>query len=152
MAEWLSREALSFLPYTELINKGAQVIGVSDHLASDLPSLMRYAQSGKLSFRESALRFVDLDAAQKLSRAPRAESNGSTPPWMRSKAQPTTSAGPSRSDTLTSGRQSRPSSARERNLIVPCAEPTKAPGREVGAARFGRVLRNQHVLSHALTS
>ena len=60
----LSREALSFLPYTELINKEAEVIGVSDHLASELPSLMSYAQSGKLTFPESALRLVDLDAAQ----------------------------------------------------------------------------------------
>ncbi len=60
----LSRESMSFLPYTELINKEAEVIGVSDHLASELPALMRYAQSGKLTFPESALRFVDLDAAQ----------------------------------------------------------------------------------------
>jgi len=60
----LSREALSLLPYTELINKEAEVIGVSDHLASELPSLMRYAQSGKLTFPDSALRSVDLDAAQ----------------------------------------------------------------------------------------
>ena len=60
----LSRDALSFLPYTELINKEAEVIGVSDHLASELPSLMRYAQSGKLTFSDSALRFVDLEAAQ----------------------------------------------------------------------------------------
>ena len=62
-----SREALSFLPYTELINKEAEVIGVSDHLASELPSLMRYVQRGKLTFPESALCFVDLDAAQNLS-------------------------------------------------------------------------------------
>ncbi|MBA3272646.1 MAG: alcohol dehydrogenase catalytic domain-containing protein [Chthoniobacterales bacterium] len=60
----LSRESLSLLPYSELINKEAEVIGVSDHLASELPSLMRYAQSGKLTFPESALRFVDLDATQ----------------------------------------------------------------------------------------
>ena len=60
----LSREALSFLPYTELINKEAEVIGVSDHLASEFPSLMRYAQTGRLTFPDSALRFVDLDAAQ----------------------------------------------------------------------------------------
>ena len=60
----LSRESMSFVPYTELINKEAEVIGVSDHLASELPSLMRYAQSGKLKFPESALRFVDLDATQ----------------------------------------------------------------------------------------
>ncbi len=60
----LSRESISFRPYTELINKEAEVIGVSDHLASELPTLMRYAQSGKLTFSESALRFVDLEAAQ----------------------------------------------------------------------------------------
>ena len=60
----LSRETLSFLPYTDLINKEAEVIGVSDHLASEFPSLMRYAQTGKLTFPESTLRFVDLDAAQ----------------------------------------------------------------------------------------
>lgn len=60
----LSREALSFIPYTELINKEAEVIGVSDHLASELPLLMHYAQIGKLTFPESALRFVALDAAE----------------------------------------------------------------------------------------
>ena len=60
----LSRETMSFIPYTELINKEAEVIGVSDHLASEFPALMRYAQSGKLTFPESALRYVDLDAAQ----------------------------------------------------------------------------------------
>ena len=60
----LSRESMSFVPYTELINKEVEIIGVSDHLASELPSLMRYAQKGKLTFPESALRFVDLDAAQ----------------------------------------------------------------------------------------
>ena len=60
----LSRDAMSFIPYTELINKEAEVIGVSDHLASELPALMQYAQNGKLTFPESALRFVDLDAGQ----------------------------------------------------------------------------------------
>ena len=60
----LSRESMSFIPYTELINKEAEVIGVSDHLASEFPSLVRYARNGQLTFPESALRFVDLDAAQ----------------------------------------------------------------------------------------
>ncbi|MDQ3313913.1 MAG: zinc-binding dehydrogenase [Verrucomicrobiota bacterium] len=60
----LSRESISFRPYTELINKETEVIGVSDHLASELPTLMRFAQSGKLTFPESALRLVDLNAAQ----------------------------------------------------------------------------------------
>jgi propanol-preferring alcohol dehydrogenase len=60
----LSRESMSFFPYTQLINKEVEIIGVSDHLASELLSLLRYAQSGKLTFPDSALRFVDLDAAQ----------------------------------------------------------------------------------------
>jgi D-arabinose 1-dehydrogenase-like Zn-dependent alcohol dehydrogenase len=60
----LSRQSFSLFPYTELINKETEVIGVSDHLASELPLLMEYAQAGKLTFPESALRFVDLDAAQ----------------------------------------------------------------------------------------
>ena len=60
----LSRDALSFIPYTDLINKEAEVIGVSDHLASEFPALMRYAQNGQLTFPESALRFIDLDAAR----------------------------------------------------------------------------------------
>jgi propanol-preferring alcohol dehydrogenase len=60
----LSRESMSFLPYTELINKEAEIIGVSDHLASELPLLLSYAQSSKLTFPESVLRFVDLDAEQ----------------------------------------------------------------------------------------
>ena len=47
-----------------MINKEAEVIGVSDHLAAELPTLMRYAQNGKLAFPESALRVVDLDAAE----------------------------------------------------------------------------------------
>ena len=60
----LSRDSISFVPYTELINNEAEVIGVSDHLASEIPTLMRYAQSGKLAFPDSALRYVNLDAAQ----------------------------------------------------------------------------------------
>ncbi len=40
------------------------MIGVSEHLASELPSLTRYAQNRELALTESALRFVNLDAAQ----------------------------------------------------------------------------------------
>jgi propanol-preferring alcohol dehydrogenase len=60
----LTTESMSFLPYTELINKEAEVVGVSDHLAAELPVLMQFARSGKLSFPEGSLRFVDLDAVQ----------------------------------------------------------------------------------------
>jgi D-arabinose 1-dehydrogenase-like Zn-dependent alcohol dehydrogenase len=60
----LTAESMSVLPYTELINKEAEIIGVSDHLAAELPLLMEFARNGKLRFPEGTLRFVDLDAGQ----------------------------------------------------------------------------------------
>ena len=60
----LTAETMSILPYTELINKEAEIIGVSDHLAAELPGLIELARSGKLRFPLEALRFVDLDAEQ----------------------------------------------------------------------------------------
>jgi D-arabinose 1-dehydrogenase-like Zn-dependent alcohol dehydrogenase len=60
----LTAETMSILPYTELINKEAEVIGVSDHLAAELPTLIEFARRGKLRFPSDALRFVDLDAEQ----------------------------------------------------------------------------------------
>jgi len=60
----LTAESVSVLPYAEIINKEAEVIGVSDHLATDLPLLMQFARDGKLRFPQETLRFVDLDAAQ----------------------------------------------------------------------------------------
>jgi D-arabinose 1-dehydrogenase-like Zn-dependent alcohol dehydrogenase len=60
----LTAESMSIFPYPELINKEAEIIGVSDHLASELPTLIEFARSGKLRFPEEALRVVDLDAAQ----------------------------------------------------------------------------------------
>jgi 2-desacetyl-2-hydroxyethyl bacteriochlorophyllide A dehydrogenase len=60
----LTTESLAFLPYPELINKEAELIGVSDHLAAELPLLMQLARSGKLRFPPGTLRSVDLDAMQ----------------------------------------------------------------------------------------
>jgi len=60
----LTAETMSILPYTELINKEAEIIGVSDHLATELPTLIEFARSGKLCFSSDALRFVDLEAEQ----------------------------------------------------------------------------------------
>jgi len=60
----LTAETMSILPYTELINKEAEIIGVSDHLAAELPTLIEFARSGKLRFPSDTLRFVDLDAEQ----------------------------------------------------------------------------------------
>jgi D-arabinose 1-dehydrogenase-like Zn-dependent alcohol dehydrogenase len=60
----LTAESMSLSPYTELINKEVEIIGVSDHLAAELPTLIEFARSGKLHFPQDALRFVDLDAQQ----------------------------------------------------------------------------------------
>jgi 2-desacetyl-2-hydroxyethyl bacteriochlorophyllide A dehydrogenase len=60
----LTPESMSVLPYTEIINKEAEIIGVSDHLTAELSSLMQFARSGALCFPQDTLRFVDLDAAQ----------------------------------------------------------------------------------------
>src|SRR5213596_751733 len=60
----LTAESMSIHPYTELINKEAEIIGVSDHLATEFPALMEFARSGKLRFPPETLRLVDLDAAQ----------------------------------------------------------------------------------------
>jgi len=60
----LTTESLSVFPYPELINKEAEIIGVSDHLASEIPSLMQFARSGKLRFPPGTIHRVDLDAAQ----------------------------------------------------------------------------------------
>jgi D-arabinose 1-dehydrogenase-like Zn-dependent alcohol dehydrogenase len=60
----LTAESMSIFPYTELINKEAEIIGVSDHLAAELPALIEFARSGKLRFPAETLRVIDLDAAQ----------------------------------------------------------------------------------------
>jgi 2-desacetyl-2-hydroxyethyl bacteriochlorophyllide A dehydrogenase len=60
----LTAESMSVLPYTELINKEVEVIGVSDHLATELPLLMQLARNGKLCFPQGTLCSVGLDAAQ----------------------------------------------------------------------------------------
>jgi D-arabinose 1-dehydrogenase-like Zn-dependent alcohol dehydrogenase len=60
----LTAESLSLLPYTEIINKEAEIIGVSDHLATELPLLMQFARNGKLCFPQGTLHSIGLDAAQ----------------------------------------------------------------------------------------
>jgi len=60
----LTAESMSILPYTDIINKEAEIVGVSDHLAAELSALMQFARSGALRFPQYALRSVDLEAAQ----------------------------------------------------------------------------------------
>jgi 2-desacetyl-2-hydroxyethyl bacteriochlorophyllide A dehydrogenase len=60
----LTSESMSVLPYTELVNKEAEIVGVSDHLAAELRLLMEFARSGKLRFPQGTLCSVGLEAAQ----------------------------------------------------------------------------------------
>ena len=60
----LTSESMSLHPYSELINKEAEIIGVSDHLAAELPALIEFARSGKIRFPPETTHVVDLDAAQ----------------------------------------------------------------------------------------
>src|SRR5436189_4903819 len=57
----LTSESMSIFSYPELINKEAEIIGVSDHLATELPALIEFARSGKLRFSPQTLRVVDLN-------------------------------------------------------------------------------------------
>jgi len=60
----LTAESMSIFPYTELINKEVEIIGVSDHLATELPALLEFGRSGKLDFPPGTLPVLHLDAAQ----------------------------------------------------------------------------------------
>ncbi len=49
-------------PYEELINKEAEIIGVSDHLADELPPLIEWVRQGKLDLSNVINRTVPLEA------------------------------------------------------------------------------------------
>ena len=59
----LSRQPFAVDPYLELINQEAEIIGVSDHLASELPLLHHYAASGQLDLAPIVTRTIPLAAA-----------------------------------------------------------------------------------------
>ena len=58
----LSQENFEFAPYAELLNKEAEIIGVSDHLASEIPVLLELARTGKLDFSHGVISTVPLEA------------------------------------------------------------------------------------------
>ncbi len=60
----LTAESMSIFPYAELINKEVEIIGVSDHLATELPALLEFTHNGKLRFPSDSVRLVDLDAGE----------------------------------------------------------------------------------------
>jgi propanol-preferring alcohol dehydrogenase len=60
----LTRASFSVAPYENVINKEAEIIGVSDHLASEIPLLLEWARNGKLQIPDTVLRCISLDARQ----------------------------------------------------------------------------------------
>jgi propanol-preferring alcohol dehydrogenase len=59
----LTRETFPVAPYSELLNKEAEIIGVSDHLASEIPVLVEMAQAGQLDL-SNIVRTVPLEPAE----------------------------------------------------------------------------------------
>src|SRR2546423_7392904 len=58
----LTQEAFEVAPYAELLNKEAEIIGVSDHLASEIPLLLDLVRERKLDLSGDIIRTIPLDA------------------------------------------------------------------------------------------
>jgi len=58
----LTQETFEIAPYSELLNKETEIIGVSDHLASEIPVLLDLARTGKLDLSHGIIRTVSLEA------------------------------------------------------------------------------------------
>jgi 2-desacetyl-2-hydroxyethyl bacteriochlorophyllide A dehydrogenase len=58
----ITDKTFAIAPYEEVLNKEAEVIGVSDHLASELPRLIEWVRQGKLDLSNVVTRTVPLEA------------------------------------------------------------------------------------------
>ncbi len=58
----LTDQSMSIAPYRDVLNKEAEIIGVSDHLASEIPELMAFVARGELDLSNAITRTVPLDA------------------------------------------------------------------------------------------
>ena len=58
----ISDQSFPVTPYPEVINKEAEIIGVSDHLAQELPLLLQFARRGLLDLGPIVRRRVPLEA------------------------------------------------------------------------------------------
>jgi 2-desacetyl-2-hydroxyethyl bacteriochlorophyllide A dehydrogenase len=59
----ISTDSFPVAPYHELINKEAEIIGVSDHLAQELPRLIEWVRQGKLDLSSVVTKTVPLEAS-----------------------------------------------------------------------------------------
>ena len=58
----ITEKSFEIAPYHELINREAEIIGVSDHLAAEIPVLLEFARAGKLNLSNVVTSTVPLDA------------------------------------------------------------------------------------------
>jgi 2-desacetyl-2-hydroxyethyl bacteriochlorophyllide A dehydrogenase len=58
----ITDKTFEIAPYEEILNKEAEIIGVSDHLASELPLLIEWVRQGKVSLSNVITRTIPLDA------------------------------------------------------------------------------------------
>ncbi len=58
----LTDKTFDVAPYVEIINKEAEIIGVSDHLASEIPELLELARTGQLDLSQGIVRTIPLEA------------------------------------------------------------------------------------------
>ncbi len=57
----LTQKSFEVAPYTEILNKEAEIVGVSDHLASEIAQLLELARTGKLDLSD-VIRPIPFDA------------------------------------------------------------------------------------------
>src|SRR4051812_28249121 len=57
----LTTQKFEIAPYAELLNKEAEIIGVSDHLATEIPILLELAAARKLDLSRDIIRTVPLE-------------------------------------------------------------------------------------------
>ena len=58
----ITEQSFEIAPYTEVLNKEAEIIGVSDHLAQELPALLEWTRRGALDLSGVITRTVPLEA------------------------------------------------------------------------------------------
>lgn len=58
----LTQKTFEVAPYKEVLNKEAEIIGVSDHLATEITALLEFARAGKLNFPAGVIKTVPLEA------------------------------------------------------------------------------------------
>jgi 2-desacetyl-2-hydroxyethyl bacteriochlorophyllide A dehydrogenase len=59
----ITEKPIEIYPYKEVLNKEAEIIGVSDHLALELPTLIEFVRQGQLDLSSAITQVIGLDAA-----------------------------------------------------------------------------------------